>query len=96
MVTSRTDDFKDFHAGLDCGAVRSHGAGTAGDFIDCFGSGAFGGESAEKSGVLRCRSFAAHDFIHHGIGFVIGEVLLVDDFYDGFFDHMQLFNEAPA
>jgi hypothetical protein len=87
VVAPGTYDLEEFHPGFYLGGVGAHGGGAAGNLVDGLRPGALGGEGREKSGVLGGSGLAAHNFIHHGVGLVIGEVPFADDFDNGFFDH---------
>ena len=55
IVSAGADNFKQLHTGFYLGCVVSHSGGTSGNFIRCFGFGAFGGQGGKKSGILRRR-----------------------------------------
>ena len=69
------------------GGVVAHGGGAARNFVRGLSLGALGGKRRQKSCVLGGSGLAAHDLVHHGIGFVVAQVLLVDDLHNGFLDH---------
>lgn len=56
-----------------------HGGGTAGNFINRFGLGAFGGKRRQERRVLGGACLPAHDLVHDLIGFVIGQVLFMNN-----------------
>ena len=88
MVAARADDFEHFEAGmLDGESVLAHGGSGAGDFRRGLRLGALRRERGEVGGVLRGACLAAHDLVHHGVGFLIREVVLADDLLNGFFYH---------
>ena len=86
-VAAGADDLQHVHARIDLDGVVAHGGGAPGNLIGGFGFGALGGKGGQERGVLGEGGFAAHDLVHHGIGFVVGQVLLAHNFYNGFFDH---------
>ena len=61
------------------GGVAPHGGGTAGNFINRFGLGAFGGKRRQERRVLGGACLPAHDLVHDLIGFVIGQVLFMNN-----------------
>ena len=61
------------------GCVVPHGGGTAGNVIDRFGLGAFGGKRRQERRVLGGACLPAHDLVHDLIGFVIGQVLFMNN-----------------
>ena len=87
VVAAGTHDLKDVHAGLHLGGVVAHGGGAACNFIGGFRLGALGGKRRKEGRVLGGRGLAAHDLVHDSVGFVVGQILLIDDLYNGFLDH---------
>ena len=88
-VTAGADNFQTVDiTGVYLNSMGTHGSGTAGNFIYGFCLGTLGGQGSEKCGILCGGGFTAHDFIHHGICFVIGQVFSGDDFGNCFFNHM--------
>ena len=87
VVAAGANDLKDIHAGVHLGGVVAHGGGAARNFVRGLSLGALGGKRRQKSCVLGRSGLAAHDLVHHGIGFVVAQVLLVDDLHNGFLDH---------
>ncbi len=61
------------------GGVVPHGGGTAGNVINRFGLGAFGGKRRQERRVLGGACLPAHDLVHDLIGFVIGQVLFMNN-----------------
>ena len=43
--------------------------------------------AARKAAFWVGGGLAAHDLVHHGVGLVVGQVLLADDLYNGFLNH---------
>ena len=87
IVAAGAHDFKDVHARVHLGGVVAHGGGAACDLICGLSLGALGGKRCQKSCILGGCGLAAHDLVHHGVGFVVSQVLLIDDLYNGFLDH---------
>ena len=87
VVAASANDFKYVKRGRHFCGVRPHSGGTARDFLNGFGARALCGEGGKKCGVLCRGGFPAHDFVHHGVGFVVGEVFFIDNFLNGFFNH---------
>ncbi len=89
-VSAGPDDLQHFQIGFDRDRVFPHGRGASGDLRGRLGFCALGGERGEEGGVLGRAGLPAHDLIHDGIRLVVREILFVDDFYNGFFDHGSL------
>lgn len=87
VVAAGADDLEDVHAGVYLCGVVAHGGGAACNLVGRLGAGALGREGREERCVLGGGGLTAHDLVHHGVGFVITEIALVDDLHDGFFDH---------
>ena len=65
----------------------AHGLRTAGNFVRGFGARTLGRQRRQKSCVLGWGGFAVHNFVHNGVGFVVIEVLFIDDFLNCFANH---------
>ena len=100
VVAAGAHDLKDLHARVHLGGVVPHGGGAAGDLVGGLRPGALGGEGRQERGVLGGSGLAAHDLVHDGVGLVVGQVLLVDDLYNGFLDHIlslqEIFQDLTA
>ena len=94
--TGGDNDLKDIHAGVHLGGVVAHGGGAARNFVRGLSLGALGGKRRQKSCVLGGSGLAAHDLVHHGIGFVVAQVLLVDDLHNGFLDHFLTLHTSSS
>lgn len=79
-IAAGAHDIQYLKAGmLHRGGVVPHGGGTAGNFINRFGLGAFGGKRRQERRVLGGACLPAHDLVHDLIGFVIGQVLFMNN-----------------
>ena len=87
VVAAGAYDFKDVHAGIDLDSVFPHGGSAACNFVGGLGAGALGGKRGQERGVLGGGGLAAHDLVHHSVGFVVGQVLFIHDLDNSFFDH---------
>ena len=87
VVAAGAYDLEKLHAGIYLGGVVPHGSSAACDLVGRLRLSALSGECRQKGCVLGGRGLAAHDLVHHGVGFVIGQVLFADDLHDCFLDH---------
>ena len=87
VVPAGSDNLKQLIPGFHTGCLFAHGRRASGDFIRGLCPGALGGQRRQECRVLGRRGLAAHDFIHHGVGFLVGQVFLTHNLDDGFFDH---------
>ena len=86
-VAAGTHNLHQIGPGIDLYRVVPHGGGTAGDFHNRLGLGALGGERREKRRVLGGGGLSTHYLVHHAVGLLIGEVLLIHNFDNRFFNH---------
>ena len=84
---ARADDIADIHARVHLCRMVTHGRRTAGDFLRGFRAGTLGGKCREKRRILCRTSLAAHNLIHHGVSFIISQILFADNLYNSLLNH---------
>ena len=87
VVSAGTHDLKQIRTRVYRRGLFPHSCSAARDLIRGFRPGALGGQGCQESRVLGRCGLPAHDFIHHGIGFFVAQVFLVDDLNDSFLNH---------
>ena len=88
VVTAGTDNLQYVHPGMfDRGCMAPHGNSAAGNLIDGLCLGTLGRECRQKCCILGGRRLSVHDLVHDGLCLLERQVLLCDNFNDGFFDH---------
>ena len=89
MVSAGTHDLHHFPAVGNRKGMFPHGPGGGRNLIDGFGPGALRGQGGQVGCILYLAGFPVHDFVHYGVGFIVGEIAFCDDFPNCFCDHVS-------